>query len=437
MRRSALSSVVAALLLAGCGGGGGGGSLTAPTGANACSVEGQKQFVLDQMRDIYFWNASLPANVDLTAFATPEALLAHLTSFQPLDSFSFINSAAADQQFFGEGRFAGFGFGYTVNGAGEARFLYVYAGSPAATAGFARGFEILAVDGQSVASLGASGLAASFGPAEVGVTRNFTIRRLDGSEFSADVSKDIVTIDPVPGARVIDTAGGPVGYLELATFISTAEAELATAFADFESRGVTDLVLDLRYNGGGLVRIAELLGDYLGGSIAEGDVFSKTLYNADNSDRNSTENFARLGASLALSRLVVIASGRTASASELVINGLEPHADVVIVGATTFGKPVGQVGIEFCEKILRPTAFEKVNALDNGGFFDGLPVDCPAEDDLTSATGSDDDPALRAGLAYFATGSCPAQASIAKPGPAGVGRSPLGNTPWERYAGAH
>ncbi len=83
------------------------------------------------------------------------------------------------------------------------------------------------------------------------------------------------------------------------------------------------------------------------------------------------------------------------------------------VGDKTFGKPVGQIGIEFCEKILRPTAFQTVNADDFGDYFDGLPVDCPAADDLSVAVGADTDPNMVAALAYLGSGSCPVAAAPA------------------------
>jgi hypothetical protein len=115
-----------------------------------------------------------------------------------------------------------------------------------------------------------------------------------------------------------------------------------------------------------------------------------------------------------LSRLVVIATSGTASASELVINSMETHVDVTIVGDTTFGKPVGQVGALFCDKILRATAFETLNSLNEGGYFNGLPVDCPAADDITEVVGSATDPNLTAALTYLETGACPPAPAMLK-----------------------
>lgn len=400
-------AALAAAVLAACGGGGGGGA--PQPGTAQCSIEGQKQFVLDQMRDIYFWNDLLPAQVDLADFETPEELLAFLTSFQPLDRFSFIDSLEADQQFFGEGRFAGFGFSSRISANDEVRFTRVFTDSPANRGGLARGQRLLEVDGRPVAEIiAAEGLSEAFGPAEVGVTRRLRIRRLDDTEFEVDLTKDVVTIDPLPQNRLIDDgSGGQIGYFEFATFVGTAETPLQQVFDGFRNASVTDLVIDMRYNGGGLVSIAELLGDYLGGEVSAGEVFSRTLFNDDNADQNRTEFFEQLAESLNLSRLVVIGTASTASASEQVINGMEPHVEVTIVGDDTFGKPVGQVGIEFCEKILRPTAFETVNSLNEGGFFDGLPVDCPAPDDLGVPVGDDADPALQTALSFLADGACP------------------------------
>lgn len=407
MRKTLYLLISTLLTLTACGGSGD----SAPPVEDECSLAAQKQFVLDAMRDVYFWHESLPASVDLNAFAGPEELLAHLISFQPLDSFSFINSAEADAEFFGEGKFEGFGFSSRFVTDDEWRFVRVFSGSPAEQAGFVRGQRILELDGRTIAEI-----QANEGVNEVllQATVEFRIQNADLTEFVATVTEDIVTIDPLPQWRVIDTATGSVGYMEMAQFISTADARFEEIFAAFRQASVTDLIIDLRYNGGGLVTTAELLGDFLGGAIANNLVFSKTVYNENNMDANRTEFFQGLTNSMSLSRLIVIGTNGTASASELVINSMEPYAEVAIVGANTFGKPVGQVGLQFCEKILRPTAFETVNALDEGQYFGGLPVDCPAADDLSVPVGDDTDPNMQAAMAYLATGACPPVSSQQK-----------------------
>jgi C-terminal processing protease CtpA/Prc len=421
-------TILSVLLLAACSSGSGGSSEEPPVAA--CSVEGQKQFVLDNMRAWYFWNELLPAQVDLSQFGTPEDLLAFLTMFSPditpddgidnpVDRFSFINTAAADQAFFGEGKFEGFGFSSRFVAENDLRLTRVFLDSPANRADpgpLARGQRIVALNGRTIAEIqAAEGVNAVFDQSPLDFTMRPVGGNPDGSDdFTTTITQDIVTIDPVPQARIITDPNGvrpPIGYMELATFISTADAEMDAVFADFRAQGVNDAILDFRYNGGGLVSTSELLGDFLGGDVAENLVYSKTVFNALRAAANdSIEFFERRANSMSLVRLVVIASRSTASASELVINGMEPHVEVAIVGDDTFGKPVGQVGLEFCEKILRPTAFQTLNANDFGDYFFGLPVDCAAPDDLNVAVGADDDPNIEAALSYLQTGACPPSA---------------------------
>jgi len=438
MRKSLLTSSLVALVLviSACSLSDDNGNTPPQAGTAACSIDAQKQFVLDTMNDVYFWNDLLPANVDPGDFATPEDLLAFLRSFQPLDNFSYIDTAAADAQFFGAGQFEGYGFSFRFAAVDDLRFTRVFSSGPAFLAGLERGQQILMLNGRTIADIQANeGVGALF----LQTPLEFHVRRLDGSEFRVIVEQGLVTIDPLPQWRIIDRPdGSAVGYLEFAIFISTAEPAFATAFAAFLQAGVSDVIIDLRYNGGGLVSVAESLGDYLGGATANNLTFSRTLFNANNAALNRTAFFRQLSGSINLSRLVVIATDGTASASELVTNSMEPHAEVLIVGSTTFGKPVGQLGIEFCDKIIRPTAFESVNANGEGGYFDGLPADCNVPDDLSIAVGADNDPNLTTALTLLDTGACPlatvTSTSLQKP----LSRQkPLrAGKPWREFANA-
>lgn len=406
-----------ATLLTACGGSGGDDDPGGTIGGQ-CSASAQKQFVLDSMRSWYLWNDRLPSNVDLGAFGTAEELLAYLTTFSPdfngapVDRFSYIDSADDDAAFFGEGKFEGFGFSSVFLSGVDWRLTQVFADSPAFRAGLARGQRIVALNGRDIASIqAAEGVNAVLESSPV----EFTMRELNGAEFSVSIAKDVVTIDPVPTVKLFPVTGtAGVGYLELATFVSTANPKFEAAFNQFRNAGVTDLIVDLRYNGGGLVNTAELLGDYLGGRVAQNLLFSETLFNADRAANNNDSEFFELrGNSLILSRLFIIASSSTASASELVINSMDPHVEVIIVGASTFGKPVGQIGLEFCDNILRPTSFQTVNANGFGDYYGGLPVDCVAPDDLGVAVGDVSDPNVVAALSFATSGACPV---VAVPG---------------------
>ena len=387
---------------------------------SSCSNDGQKQFVLDALYDWYLWNADLPATLNIADYATPEQLVVQVTETYgpqksdgtPLDRFSSVGSLQADQQFFGEGRFEGFGFRFNfIDFQPPFQILGTFADSPAGASPLARGQIVQTLNGRTPVEIqAAEGINAFFDNAD---TVTWVVEDLQGNVLPPfDITKGIVTIDPVPQARTIDIGNGlpPVGYIQFESFISTAEPVFASVFADFVAAGVTDIIIDMRYNGGGLVRTAELLGDYLGSVANPGAIFSRTEFNADRAPaNNSIDLFANpaVANGLNTSRLIVIASGGTASASELVTNSLIPYADVWIVGENTFGKPVGQVGIEFCEKILRPTSFRTTNSLGDGDYFDGLPVDCPAIDDVTTAVGADDDPRVVAAVSIATTGACP------------------------------
>lgn len=406
-----------------------------------CSNRDQKRFVRDAANYWYLWNDLLPNKVKVSRYDTAVDLLDDLTAVQPLDTFSYLTSAFADAAFFGAGQYEGFGFGREFLASDDVRLTRVFVGSPAEDAGFERGQRIVALDGRSIADIeAAEGLDAALNAATI----EFTMREIDGvTEFTVPVTQAIVTIDPVPQAELIPTvAGPPVGYLELAAFILTADAPLQTAFSDFQAAGVTDLVIDLRYNQGGLVATSNLLGDLLGGAVAENLTFTQTLFNADRSaDYDLEEFFDLLANSLNLSRLVVIATARTASASEAIINAMEPHVEVTVVGARTRGKPVGQVGLEFCGAVLRLTAFQVVNADGFGDYFDGLPADCPAPDDLTVPIGDAADPNLLAALGYLSTGACPPAPAL--PLQAGeetetrMRLEELRGPPWREFAGAY
>lgn len=424
--RKLLLMLFLALFVAGCGSSS---DDTFTSEPSSCSNDGQKQFVLDALYDWYLWNADLPANISIAAYASPEALVRGVTQTygpqdangNPVDRFSSVGSLQADQQFFGEGKYEGFGVRYRLQND-EMAVTGVFADSPADAAGIARGQTIFALNGRTTTDIIASGGVTEL----VSILDNnetvvHSVRRLDNSTFDVPVTKAIVTILPIPQWRTIDIGAGvpPVGYIQFESFISTAEPVFATVFAEFAAANVTDVIIDMRYNGGGLIRTAELLGDYLGSVAHAGDVFSRTEFNADRAPANNLTSFfvsPAIANGLSTSRFIVIASRGTASASELVTNSLIPYADVWIVGENTFGKPVGQVGIEFCEKILRPTSFRTTNALGDGDYFDGLPVDCPAADDLTVPVGADNDPRLVAALSVVQTNACPpspAAASLA------------------------
>ena len=418
-----LISLFVVAVLAGCGGGGGSAAPAPGAEVDACSNDGQKQFVLDTLYDWYLWNDLLPRNIDIANYASPEELVIRVTEDfgpqqivagqeVPLDRFSFVRSQQAEQEFLEGtlGELFGFSYRFVDEAATDFRIVRVFAGSPADLGGLDRGQRILTLDGRGVTEIAGSEGISTYLSNNSTVT--FEIEQSGANVFTT-ITKAVVTINPLPQRRLIDRGDGipPVGYMQFETFISTANPVFDSVFADFIAAGVKDVVIDLRNNGGGLVSTAELLGDYLGGFANDNEIFSETEYNPDRNAEYTLEQrvsrFARLGNSIDLTRVIFIATRGTASASELVTNALDPFADVWIVGDNTYGKPVGQIGLDFCEKILRPTSFRTKNAAGFTDYFDGLPVDCPAADDLDVPIGDDLDPNIVAATTISATGGCP------------------------------
>lgn len=408
-----LGTLVFALLLPACGGDPGTPAATTSPGTASCSMLGQVSFVRDTMQDIYFWYRELPA-LDPAGFSSPEAYL-EAVRYRPLDaSFSYINSREADQAFFSESQFVGLGLSSLQTGPEQIRIAQVFPGSPAAEAGLERGDFLLAINGRAVPDLIRTGeIGTVFGPAEVGVTVGLQWRNTQGTVFQATLAKRAVTIPTVSDTRVVRIGGRRAGYLHFRNFVQPSVAALDAAFTELAAEGADEVVLDLRYNGGGLVSVAQHLGGLIGGALTSGQVFAEFFHNDKNARRNSVLRFEDPAASLDLPRIVVITTGSSASASEAVINSLRPFLPVVVVGDATFGKPVGQYGFDFCDKVLYPVAFQVRNALGEGDYFGGIPADCAAADDLDHPLGDAGEASFQEALHYLRRGECGAGASAA------------------------
>lgn len=370
-----------------------------------CSTVSQNLFVRDVMADLYYWNTELP-NVNAASFSSPEAYL-EAVRFRPLDeSFSYIGARAAEEAFYSDSQFIGFGFSNGYDGIGL-KLLQVFPESPASEAGLARGDRIVAINGRSVVALVASGgLGVALGPSQEGISIDVRYERLDGTTHDAQMTKRAVTIPTVSYLNLYEVNNRRVGYLFFRNFVRPSVAALDEAFNALRDTGATELVLDLRYNGGGLVDVAQHLGSLIGGTRTAGEVLAEYFHNERNAFRNEITRFEPKSNALALERLVVITTRSSASASELIVNALRPFLPVVTVGQPTYGKPVGQYGITFCDKVLYPVAFTLRNALGQGDYFGGIAADCGAADDADRQLGDAQESSLAEALHVIGTGQC-------------------------------
>lgn len=385
-------------------------ALAAPALAQGnCSTVGQSLTVSDIMDRHYLWYEFIP-EVDPARFASPEAYLDAIR-YRPFDrGFTYLASRAATDAYYNDSQFVGFGLSTRVDGL-ELRVLQVFAGGPADEAGIARGHRILEINGQSAERLiRDNALDSAWGPASPGVEVDVRFASRDGTEHRRRMVKRPVTIPTIPQTRVFDVGGRTVGYVELRNFVEPSHAAVEDAVAVLRDARVSELVIDLRYNGGGLVDVAVHLASLVGGAAARGQVFAEMRHNDKNRSEDETLRFNDEGTPLELSRLIVITTRSSASASELVINGLRPYLPVTVVGEATYGKPVGQYGFNFCDKTLAAVAFSIVNARGEGGYFDGIAADCSAPDDIDHDLGDPAEASLAEALHYAGTGSCSAAA---------------------------
>ena len=374
-------------------------------GPASCTTSGKNLYVRDVMSDIYLWYATMP-NVNPTAYDSPEAYL-EAVRYKTLDStFSYITSRAANDAFYSDSQFIGFGLSTSQNDV-EMRVTQVFPDSPASEAGLSRGDRIIEIGGRLVTALIASGeIGSAFGASEIGVESDIAFINQAGTRRDAHMIKRLVTIPTVSLTKIYSVGGRRIGYIFFRNFVQPSYEALDKAFAELSTAGVDDLVLDLRYNGGGLVGVAQYLAGYIGGKRTDGLVFAEYFHNDKNTFRNRIIRFETKPQALTLDRLIVVTTHGSASASELVINALRPFIPVVVIGSQTYGKPVGQYGIEFCDKLLAPVSFALRNANGQGDFFDGFPSDCAAPDDADHQLGDPAEGSLKEALTFATTNAC-------------------------------
>ena len=182
--------------------------------------------------------------------------------------------------------------------------------------------------------------------------------------------------------------------------------ELANAFSYFSSNNVNNIIVDLRYNTGGYLYIAQELASYIAGNSREGKTFAELSYNDKNQDQNIIYPFITTSYSLSISKMVVITTRSTASASEAVMNGLKPFVDIVSIGDTTNGKPVGMNGWTVGETYyIWPITFKIVNDSKEGDYFGGIAPNRIQSDDITHDFSDRNEACLKDAISYLETGS--------------------------------
>ncbi|CAN5509710.1 S41 family peptidase [soil metagenome] len=380
-----------------------------------------KDSILYYSRDIYLWNTQIPAGFKAQSFAGPETLMEGIRPYSieagfsnPVDRWSFAmkktewdNLSSGLNLLVQDGRNSQGDFGFTVffRAEGDLRVRLVEPNSPAGKAGIHRGWQVTKINSSTNITTGNANFIIKNIYESTSAT--VTFKKTDGSTQIINLTAAHYSEKPVYLDSVYTIGSKKIGYLVYNSFLgdeSKVASDFQRVFTKFSNKGVNDLVIDLRYNGGGYVDLQEKLADYLVNNAADGGVMMKQMYNDSNKQNDHTTYFKKTG-SLNLNRIYFIVGGSTASASELLINNLKPYMDVRLVGAThTHGKPVGFFPIPVGDWYIFPVSFRSVNKNSEGNYFDGLPVTSQVPDGLDKDWGDVTESSLASVIRNITTG---------------------------------
>ena len=322
-----------------------------------------------------------------------------------------------------------------------AELLAVSPGSPAAAKGLKRGTIVTRVNGTVITDSNYVGLIEQLIPAESGKMVSLTTASFSDENKLVETPGEITVVsasfkdNPVWVTKILTAGNGTdkIGYLCYNAFNLNYDDKLLEAFAEFKSQGVKDLILDLRYNDGGHVVSSLLLGTMIAGPAKAGQVYSKETYNAERAAKGETANFYKIGDknvsggiyspiadgigdryALGLGRVYVLCTNRTASASELIVNGLRGiNIEVRLIGQTTNGKNVGMEPVtkdkDGYTYEFNPITFYSENAKGFRDYSEGFTPDVVINEREydTMDWGSEKDPLLGIALKWIDTGSKP------------------------------
>lgn len=358
-------------------------------------------WIYKTMKEYYLWSDSMPVKEASNLSILPmDYFYTILHKYKTVDRFSWIEANSTDliNKLNGINTILGIKVNVFNNGPiASGKYVFVVAcvikNSPADTAGIVRGDIITSVDGNEITSanyttiLNNQSLTLGFGE-----FNGISFEPLPSSR-NKKITKAVVQTNPILNETILNYGTKKIGYLAYLQFLRDFDNDLRGVFGRFKEAGVNELVIDLRYNGGGYVSSSNVLTELIipptqVGKIMNTKLFNKTIpavYTADSVTRieGQANNIGNQ-----IQRVFILTSQNTASASELIINNLKPYMDVIIIGEHTYGKNVGSHTITDINKRypfgLQPITFKIVNALGDSdyGTTEGFTPDYLINDNL-------------------------------------------------------
>jgi C-terminal processing protease CtpA/Prc len=404
----------------------------------------EKMWLRSWSDETYLWYDEITDN-DPNNFTTVAEYFSQLKTEQTIDSgdkkdnFHFSQPTEDFYQEAQSGLTSGYGINWAFIGDSSDRVLrvaYLDDDSPASQIGFSRGDTVLEVDGVSITTNTSAGVdtlnEGLFSPSN-GDAHNIIVRSNDGTEKSFTVTAANIEQSPVQNVGVLTTSQNTkVGYMQFNSHIAVAQDELIAAVNEFKQNNIDELVIDFRYNSGGLLAMSAQLAYMVAG---DANVQNRYFYQTIQNDKQTQDSpftfvdeevdystFQLTGNTLPdlnLSKVYVLSTSDTCSASEAFINGLKGiDTDVILIGDTTCGKPYGFTPTHNCATTYYTIQFSGINYKGFGDYAAGFTPTptpqvnadiqgCVVADDFNYPLGDTNEAILSAALYHIDNNSCP------------------------------
>jgi len=354
------------------------------------------EYIYKLMKDMYFYDDKVPTKASMSMYESPSEALDALT-YKTLDVWSYVENVKTMEDFYQNNVAVAYGFNLVRDASGNIVICNIAKNSPAQIAGLTRGCKLNTINGFKLTEIKSF---ADIYPSSAGETLSLNVTYINGTSGNVQLTAGQISTETVPLYKIITAPDNTkFGYIFINNFVQSTPAKIDEAFASFASMGATNLIVDLRYNGGGMVDAAA----YLANMVVPASVNQKKMfdfiYNPANTKYNQSIYFNKTN-TLSFNRVFILTTGNTASASELFLNVLKPYIDVVQIGETSYGKPVGMNTFTYGDYAIVPITFATVNANNEGYYYGGIDPKIAVNEDFSKPLGDASEPFIAAALNY-------------------------------------